>query len=310
MLNSIEINNFKGIKHLKIDKLNKITIIGGKNNCGKTSVLSAIDSFFYSNIDEYIYDLEDYFYNLNTYDCISFHGKYSLHNSNKNHKSVEISKEKYSFTNNEGEERVFYTTDAKYEPKYTYISKPYNPELIYFLSTNQLKEYTKAIKQFSEIFKQKKEHQIIECMQIIEPNIIQVNPIEDNLYIDYSNKEVRLPANLSGEGLLRLFNLAVAIATSRNGIVLIDEFENGLHWSMLAKVWDFIVKASLEFNCQIICTTHSYELLKYANDVIQNFDEDIDFGYIRLSKKDEDMKAYHFDKESIDDALSSDLEVR
>lgn len=41
----LEIEKFRGIKNLKIDSLNHINLIVGDNNCGKTSVLEAIQFF-------------------------------------------------------------------------------------------------------------------------------------------------------------------------------------------------------------------------------------------------------------------------
>ncbi|MDI9408954.1 MAG: AAA family ATPase [Candidatus Pacebacteria bacterium] len=41
---SIEINGFRGIKHLKIDNLGKVNLILGKNDSGKTSLLEAIST--------------------------------------------------------------------------------------------------------------------------------------------------------------------------------------------------------------------------------------------------------------------------
>ena len=187
-------------------------------------------------------------------------------------------------------------------------------ESVKFLSTSPNEEYTRAVKLYAKILKQKKEIKekskqlVIECMQIIDTNISDLELLGSNVSIKYTNKNILLDTNLSGEGLVRIFTLAVAIAVNENSLILIDEFENGLHWSTLTKIWEFIVIASQKFNCQIICTTHSYELLRYANTVMQ--DSDIDFGYIRLSKKDEELKAYHFDKELINEAILSELEVR
>lgn len=39
MINKLIIEQFRGINDLKIDKLNRINLIVGDNNCGKTSVL-------------------------------------------------------------------------------------------------------------------------------------------------------------------------------------------------------------------------------------------------------------------------------
>jgi energy-coupling factor transporter ATP-binding protein EcfA2 len=41
-LSKLYINSYRGIKNLKIDKLNNVNLIVGDNNCGKTSVLEAI----------------------------------------------------------------------------------------------------------------------------------------------------------------------------------------------------------------------------------------------------------------------------
>lgn len=42
MLNSLEIKNYRNLKHLQIQKLGRVNLIVGKNNTGKTSVLEAI----------------------------------------------------------------------------------------------------------------------------------------------------------------------------------------------------------------------------------------------------------------------------
>jgi AAA15 family ATPase/GTPase len=46
MLNSLEIRNYRNLKHLKIDKLGRVNLIVGKNNTGKSSVLEALILFF------------------------------------------------------------------------------------------------------------------------------------------------------------------------------------------------------------------------------------------------------------------------
>ena len=52
-----------------------------------------------------------------------------------------------------------------------------------------------------------------------------------------------LPLKSMGDGINRLFHIIVALVNARNGILLIDEFENGLHWSVQPKVWDIVFSA-------------------------------------------------------------------
>ena len=42
MLRSLEIRNYRNLRHLTIEKLGRVNLLIGKNNTGKTSVLEAI----------------------------------------------------------------------------------------------------------------------------------------------------------------------------------------------------------------------------------------------------------------------------
>ena len=82
-----------------------------------------------------------------------------------------------------------------------------------------------------------------------------------------------------------------------------------MHYSVIKEVWKGIAKASQDFNCQIICTTHSHEFLSYVNETIQENDID-DFSYIRLDRNNNEILGKHFNKELLSLALKNDMEVR
>ena len=42
MFNDAFIENFKGFDRLKLENFSRITVIGGKNNTGKSSILEAL----------------------------------------------------------------------------------------------------------------------------------------------------------------------------------------------------------------------------------------------------------------------------
>ncbi|HEY0757511.1 MAG TPA: AAA family ATPase [Ktedonobacteraceae bacterium] len=42
LLDSLEINNFRGLRHLQIEKLGRVNLLVGKNNIGKTTLLEAL----------------------------------------------------------------------------------------------------------------------------------------------------------------------------------------------------------------------------------------------------------------------------
>jgi AAA15 family ATPase/GTPase len=46
MIQEISIKNFKQFREFRLDKVTPITIIGGKNNIGKTTLLEALYMFY------------------------------------------------------------------------------------------------------------------------------------------------------------------------------------------------------------------------------------------------------------------------
>lgn len=45
ILPSLEIRNFRGFRHLQIERLGRVNLIVGKNNIGKTSLLEALQLY-------------------------------------------------------------------------------------------------------------------------------------------------------------------------------------------------------------------------------------------------------------------------
>ncbi|MDW8002753.1 MAG: ATP-binding protein [Deltaproteobacteria bacterium] len=118
-----------------------------------------------------------------------------------------------------------------------------------------------------------------------------------------------MPLPLMGEGMARLASLVLAIANAQNGVVLIDEIENGLHHSILAKVWSAIAKAARQFNTQLFATTHSLECIVAAHKAFSE-SEHYDFRLHRLERVNETIKPVTYDQETLDAAIETGLEVR
>src|SRR5947207_1275423 len=59
VLNSLEIRNFRGFRHLQIERLGRVNLIVGKNNVGKTSLLEAIQLYARKAHSALIWELLD-----------------------------------------------------------------------------------------------------------------------------------------------------------------------------------------------------------------------------------------------------------
>lgn len=64
-----------------------------------------------------------------------------------------------------------------------------------------------------------------------------------------------------GEGLQRIFLLSLLFASAQHGVVLIDEFENALHYRLIGPFSRFVHQLALKFNVQVFITSHSKECI-------------------------------------------------
>jgi AAA15 family ATPase/GTPase len=117
-----------------------------------------------------------------------------------------------------------------------------------------------------------------------------------------------LPLKSMGDSITRLFHVIVALVNARNGLLLIDEFENGLHWSVQPKVWNIVFQLSERLNVQVFATTHSRDCIEGFDSTWNKYPE---LGtFFRLDAKDTFIKATEYTSETLTDAIDMDVEVR
>jgi AAA15 family ATPase/GTPase len=58
--------------------------------------------------------------------------------------------------------------------------------------------------------------------------------------------------------------------SARDGYLLIDEFENGLHYSIQDEIWATVFDLAGSLNMQIFATTHSWDCIQSFSRVAQN----------------------------------------
>lgn len=130
---------------------------------------------------------------------------------------------------------------------------------------------------------------------------------EPMLYGDIDRGHL-IPIALMGEGMVRLTNLFLRIASAENGVILTDEIENGLHHSILLKGWQAVGRLAREFNVQLFLTTHSYECIVAAHKAFRE-SESYDFALCRLERTKEGTRAISYDKEALAGSVEAGLEM-
>ncbi|HET7230057.1 MAG TPA: ATP-binding protein [Longimicrobium sp.] len=71
-----------------------------------------------------------------------------------------------------------------------------------------------------------------------------------------------IPLRSMGDGVNRVFGIALAMVQAEDGAVLIDEAENGLHYSVQEEVWRAVLSLAHHLNVQVFATTHSWDCIQ------------------------------------------------
>jgi len=121
-----------------------------------------------------------------------------------------------------------------------------------------------------------------------------------------------MPLSLFGEGMVTVADI-MSIMYSRNAsLVLIDEIENGIHYSVLRDVWWHIKRAAQATNVQVIATTHSRECMAAADEAFREDAPDM-LTLLRLSRRPtepESVVATPYSAREIESALELKLDIR
>lgn len=137
--------------------------------------------------------------------------------------------------------------------------------------------------------------------------------IERTGIIKLKNMTKPIPLNGMGDGILRILQLVLGIFPASNGFLLIDEFENGLHYSVQEQVWRLIFQLSKELNIQVFATTHSRDCIEAFSRAANDSEESALLLRIGKSVKKENygkIIATLFEKNSLNNLTHSDVELR
>jgi len=129
-----------------------------------------------------------------------------------------------------------------------------------------------------------------------------------------SNHDRPVSINSLGDGMLRVLQLVLKVFPARGGFLLVDEFENGLHYSVQEKVWGLIFELAVNLDIQVFATTHSWDCIEsFARVATDRKDvEGVLFRVGRSVRASDQGKviATVFDEDQLFNITQADVEVR
>ena len=121
-------------------------------------------------------------------------------------------------------------------------------------------------------------------------------------------QESRVPLRSLGDGAIRMLGVALALANSQDGFLVIDEAENGIHHSVQSAYWRMVLQTAQQYNVQVLATTHSWDCVSGFVQAVE--DSDVEGVLVRLEKRGSAMRVVEYSNESLRIATEEGIEVR
>lgn len=140
---------------------------------------------------------------------------------------------------------------------------------IRFVTTASL-DRDEIVSMFEDIVLTPEEDVLIEALRTIEPTLERIAPLgterrrssfiigdRGGIVVKCSDMNQRIPIGSMGDGIWRMLGIALSLVGTPNGVLLVDEIDTGLHYSVLASMWRLVLKTAERLNVQVFATTHS-----------------------------------------------------
>jgi ABC-type branched-subunit amino acid transport system ATPase component len=342
LLDSLEIKGYRCFEDLQVKKLGRVNLIVGKNNVGKTAFLEALWLFASRGAEGQIFEILRERNEIPPYQ----NGNTLVQpETSRGLRNLFYGRPSLSYRSDElpdhlAENQEFYVGPIlkdriKAVPvtqgfKVTAIppqsnsqdsipttrTEPTFPRKTsnYFIKPNGLSS-EKLVEFWDNIEKWVLEDSVLTALRVIAPDLVDIRfsgyptgsfarvPV-----VRLRQAKERVPLRSLGEGMTRLLGIACALINCENGILLIDEIETGLHYSILPDVWKLIFQTASDLNIQVFTTTHSKDCVKaFAAAAALSTEEGI---LIRLERHDNTIVAKEIEEEVLVDAVNYEVEVR
>jgi len=123
----------------------------------------------------------------------------------------------------------------------------------------------------------------------------------------------RIPLSQTGQGMSRLVALFSELLGEAPQVCLVDEIENGIHHTLLPRIWRGLAAAARELDIQVFATTHSHECIVAAHEVFAA-QSSYDFRIVQLFRYDGDepkgVQGRVLDQQLVEAAIRGEIDLR
>jgi predicted ATPase len=155
---------------------------------------------------------------------------------------------------------------------------------------------------------------VIDVLRAIEPKLEKLVLVQSPrsserlLMAKLSHFKEPIPFRALGEGVSHLLSIILALIRSRSGVLLVDEIENGIHFSVQKELWSVVMHYAKVWNVQVFATTHSWDCVTGFGEALR--DGASEGALFRLETRGDNVISIAFNESEVQLASKEHIEVR
>ena len=286
---SIRIETYRGIGGVALDELGSVNLIVGVNNAGKTSLLEAIHLLAHQNDERSLFDTVRWRSRMESEpdtgwladsipEAVQISGTFDLIPSNEAALRMTVVREPDGNIANQ----TGFLRQIPFESEYG--GQPQSTDVVLFEDRPRRTHYQGrhwlCRAEFTSPFWSSRPETLARCneesvkagtkeavigfiRENVDPGVRNIELVDKHNRFRVTHDDFDRAPDLAsfGEGMRRVFEIGLLFAGARNGVLLIDEFENAIHTELLSKFTGLVRKLAEEFKVQVFLTTHSKEAI-------------------------------------------------
>lgn len=178
----------------------------------------------------------------------------------------------------------------------------------------QLETPDAHLQRYSDMVRENRKDELTNAINLLRPGVRGVEILTDKAGESYLSGVTtdgrQLPLHDLGAGVVRLYRLLLSFFAARDGILLADEIENGIHYSSLPEVWNRARRWMGEWHVQLVATTHSAECIAAAMDAFADAPEELSVHKLFTNRETRSVDTATFTGETLEGARDLEIEIR
>ena len=280
MIDFVEIKNYKCFEDTKIEGFERVNLIGGLNNAGKTVLLEALHLSTEPSFENIVLHSKlrgenielsekpwDYLFFKNNSDVNIFIGDYLYSKGDDSHRDKQEIIDGYNYDKFDFFIAGFFVKNMPIDKKTLRNINDFKkiiPKQNNFIAPTEPFNSEKLVSDFNTVENNQQEHLIIDFLKTIDNSITDIRvSVQGGVHLRVKkNNNGLTPLTALGDAAKRVARIAITALSGDHKVIFIDEIENGIHYTAHHEFWRLLFHLAQSLDLQVFATTHSLEMIK------------------------------------------------